>query len=103
MIDTTMRLVGLQTSVFMGPEIKGFEKWTGPAFAFLVTHTDPTGKERKIVFDLGLPKDFDNDLPPHIIQPAHAIVDDIIVTKYVSEILEENGVPLDSIESVIWR
>ncbi|KAF2106191.1 metallo-beta-lactamase superfamily protein [Lophiotrema nucula] len=100
-IDTSLDAY-LPTSHFFGPTIKGFEDFHAVAYGFLVTHIDKDGKERRIVFDLGTPKDLENDFPPPIFETIKAMFDRLKVEKYVSEILTEHGISLDSIESVVW-
>ncbi|KDN64770.1 putative metallo-beta-lactamase superfamily protein [Colletotrichum sublineola] len=99
-IDTTLD-GDLPTAPFLGPAIKGFERWHVVGYAFLVTHTDSEGNERRVVFDLGLPKDWE-DIPPPVIEAAKAMESNMTAQKYVSEILTENGVDLGSIEALIW-
>ncbi|KAK1990187.1 metallo-beta-lactamase superfamily protein [Colletotrichum falcatum] len=100
-IDTTFD-GDLPTAPFMGPAIKGFERWHGVGYAFLVTHADAEGNERRVLFDLGLPRDGDNDISPPVIEAAKAMDARMTAQKYVSEILAENGVDLGSIEALIW-
>lgn len=101
-IDSSFDAV-LPISHFFGPAIQGFENFHAVAYAFLVTHKDTSGKNRRLVFDLGTPKDLVNDFPPPEFEKVKAMFDRIKVDRYVSEILTEHGVPLDSIESVVWR
>ncbi|KAK1974557.1 metallo-beta-lactamase superfamily protein [Colletotrichum cereale] len=100
-IDTTLD-GDLPTAPFMGPAIKGFERWHPVGYAFLVTHTDAEGNERRVLFDLGLAKDWENDLPPPVIEAGKAMGMTMTAQKYVSEILTENGVDLGGIEALIW-
>ncbi|GKT58132.1 metallo-beta-lactamase superfamily protein [Colletotrichum tofieldiae] len=100
-IDTTLN-GDLPTAPFMGPAIKGFERWHGVGYAFLVTHKDPEGSERRIVFDLGLPKDWENDFSPPVIEAGKGLGAIMTAEKYVSEILTENGVDLGGIEALFW-
>ncbi|BCR90571.1 MBL fold metallo-hydrolase [Aspergillus chevalieri] len=101
-IDTTFDS-NLPTAHFMGPTITGFENFQLVAYAFLVTHKDhTTGKERRIVFDLGCPKDPDNDFPPSTAQLIKGLGGYVKASKDVSETLTEHGVGLGSIEAVIW-
>lgn len=87
----------------MGPSIKGFESLRYVAYAFLVTHKDSTtGKERRIIFDLGCPKEPENDFPPKLSQFINNFGGYVKIGKNVSEILTEHGVPLESIEALIW-
>ena len=81
----------------MTPEIKGHTNLTAPSFSFLIEH--PSG--RKLVFDLGLRKDYEN-LPPVIQRFLEEARWEIEVGQNVSEILEEGGIKTSDIESVIW-
>ena len=101
-IDTSFG-ADLPVPMFMGPEIKGFDRIHAVAYAFLVTHEDSKGEKRKVVFDLGYPKDLDNDFPPFISKAIKEYGGGMTAEKYVSEILTENGVALEDIEAVIWR
>ncbi|KAK2054099.1 metallo-beta-lactamase superfamily protein [Colletotrichum caudatum] len=100
-IDTTLD-GDLPAAPFMGPGIKGFDRWHAVGYAFLVTHTDPEGNERRVVFDLGLPTDWESDFSPHVLEAAKAMDMTMTAQKYVSEILSGNGVDLGSIEALIW-
>ncbi|CEL02573.1 hypothetical protein ASPCAL03741 [Aspergillus calidoustus] len=99
-IDTTFD-AKFPAAYFMGPPIKGFDELTAVAYAFLVKHVDSVGEERSIVFDLGTPKDVVNDFPPKVAEWFMGM-GFMRVEKYVSEILEESNVALDSIEAIIW-
>lgn len=70
-----------------------------PVFSFLIEHASG----RKLVFDLGVRKDFHNLAP--IWSKVKAILGEsskIEVKQGVREILEEHGVPGSDIEAVIW-
>jgi hypothetical protein len=86
----------------MGSVMRGFEERTPVAYAFLIKHVDSAGDERSILFDLGTPKDLVNDFPTKVAERVKGM-GVMRVEKYVSEILEETNVPLDSIEAIIWR
>ena len=91
----------------MSPAIKGFDRMNALAYSFLITHRDAsTGKERKLLFDLGAPKDWKNDLPPSVtdqVKKWEKAGIRIECEKYLSEILEESGIRLESIEGMVWR
>ncbi|CZR61211.1 uncharacterized protein PAC_11107 [Phialocephala subalpina] len=96
-IDTTSHISGIPTSIFMQPDIKGFNTLTCPAFSFLIEHPS----KRSLLFDLGVREDHENY--------AKRIVDQIssrgwkaIVKQGVREQLEANGVSGSSIEAIIW-
>ncbi|KAJ6257339.1 Cytochrome P450 monooxygenase andK [Drechslerella dactyloides] len=105
-VDTTLRLSNGPLAHFMGPAIKGHDGLTAGAFAFLITHKDPdSGLERNVLFDLGPPKNWKTDLPEPFARLVSGWEDNgciISIEKYVSEVLVENGVQLEDIESLIW-
>lgn len=83
---------------FMAPPVPGLETFeTCPSLSFIVEH--PTG--RKLVWDLGIRKDF-NNYSPEIASYIPTTHYDIKVTDNVAEILEGHGL-LQDIEGVIWR
>ena len=104
-IDTTCDLKSAPAAPFFGPSIPGFETWSAPAWAFLITNTDnSTGEIRRLVFDLGPPRDWEHDLPPPYVQGVSQWVKGgtkINITKYTSEILAENNVDLNTINAII--
>ncbi|KAK6530361.1 hypothetical protein TWF694_003717 [Orbilia ellipsospora] len=106
LVDTTFRIKNGPLDSFMSPKIKGQHGLTAGAFAFLITHTDAEGgSKRRFLFDLGPPKSWKEDLPEPLVKRVSKWEDNgavITVEKYVSEILEENGVELSSIEGLIW-
>ncbi|CEI70884.1 hypothetical protein FVEN_g9736 [Fusarium venenatum] len=83
---------------FMAPPVPGLETFkTSPSLSFLLEHKSG----RKLVFDLGIRKDYENYAP--------SIVNYLPTTKYnievlgnVADILQEHNVPLEDIEAVIW-
>ena len=68
------------------------------AFAFLIEHN---GKH--ILFDLGLRKGWKNKSPPSLAHSANFGGGEFEVKKNVSEVLQDNGTSLDSIDAIIWR
>ena len=97
-IDSTAFIKGIPLGLLTTPMIKGADFLDCPSFAFLVEH--PSG--RKVLFDLGVRKDWEH-LAPGIVQFLKTNGWGIDVKKNVAEILEENGVKLDSIEAIVWR
>jgi hypothetical protein len=84
---------------FMQPPVPGLEKKRpGPVLTFLLEH--PSGQ--KLVFDLGIRKDYQN-YAPTIANYIPTTNYDIEVQKNVIEILEEGGIASTSINAVIWR
>lgn len=105
-IDTTFRIINGRPAAFMGPPIKGFDRMNALAYSLLIRHPGSDGKERKFLFDLGAPKDWKNDLPTPVaegVKKWEKAGITVEVKKYLSEIIEENGIPLEEIEAVIWR
>ncbi|KAI6361565.1 hypothetical protein MCOR25_006469 [Pyricularia grisea] len=85
---------------FMAPPVPGFEKFPAlPSFSFLIEHPS---SGRKLVFDLGIRKDYKTGYSPKICQYIPTTNYDIKVEKDVVEILEEGGVDPQKIEGVIW-
>lgn len=101
-IDTTFD-ADIPTGPFLAPAPKGFDIWHAVAYSFLITHTDPDGKQRRVLFDLGSPTDLENDFPPAVAQMIKDLGGRMEAKKNVSEILVDNGVDLECIESIIWR
>ncbi|KAH7368120.1 beta-lactamase-like protein [Plectosphaerella cucumerina] len=99
-VDTTFSMVNLSTSTSFGPEITGFETSSSGAWSFLIEHTDS-----RLVFDLGIPVRWETDFPPRISDQVRAITAsgaNVGATQYVSDILEDAGIALDTIDAVIW-
>lgn len=85
---------------FMAPPVPGLDKFKdSPSFSFLLEH--PSG--RKLVFDLGIRKDYSTGYAPSITEYLPTTNYDIQVTKNVADILEESGIPTKDVEAVIWR
>lgn len=84
---------------FMTPPVPGLETFkSSPSLSFLLEH--PSG--RKLVWDLGIRKDYTN-YSPKIATYIPTTKYDIQVTKNVVEILEESDISPKDIEAVIWR
>lgn len=101
-IDSTMRLSGLPTSMLFKNPVEGFEVFdTSPTWCLLVE--SPTSG-RKAVFDLGAPTDFDSYAPVYNKQlDESGLRNEFRVEKDVSQILQENGVAPGEVGSIIWR
>lgn len=83
---------------FMEPAVPGLETFkTSPSHSFYIEH--PSG--RKLVFDLGIRKDYQN-YSKSITDYLPTTKYDIQVSKNVSDVLEESGIEPGSIEAVIW-
>ncbi|KIW88410.1 uncharacterized protein Z519_10979 [Cladophialophora bantiana CBS 173.52] len=96
-IDSTS-WIDVPLGSLMGPGIPGHDKLSCPSYCFLIEH-GPLG--RKILFDLGTRKDWEN-LAPNIVNIIKDHKWGLTVEKNVSEILTGEGVDLKSIEAIIW-
>ncbi|EXJ62727.1 hypothetical protein A1O7_03165 [Cladophialophora yegresii CBS 114405] len=97
MIDTTARMT-VRAESFVEPVQPGHEILNLSAVAFLLEH-EPSG--RKVMFDLGVRKDYWNYAA--ILQKRiGTVIPSLRVDKGVPEILEDKGIDLGSISSVIW-
>ncbi|GMF81561.1 unnamed protein product [Aspergillus oryzae] len=84
---------------FMAPQVPGLDTFArNPAFSFLIEHSSG----RKLVFDLGIRKDWEN-YAPKIAEYIPTTGYKIEVTQHVADILEEHGVKAKDVEAVIWR
>ncbi|CAI7627100.1 hypothetical protein PCG10_002394 [Penicillium crustosum] len=99
LLDTTTYLTG-KAFVFVDPVVPGHETFSFYDLAFFIEN-EAQGK--KVMFDLGTRKDYWN-LAPAVqrVFGADTVMDGIRVEKDVSEILEDGGVALESINSCIW-
>ncbi|QMW42500.1 metallo-beta-lactamase superfamily protein [Aspergillus flavus] len=83
---------------FMAPQVPGLDTFArNPAFSFLIEHSSG----RKLVFDLGIRKDWEN-YAPKIAEYIPTTGYKIEVTQHVADILEEHGVKAKDVEAVIW-
>lgn len=81
------------------PFIEGWDDFgVVPTWSFLVE--SPSGK--KAVFDLGLHKD-PSRLPPPIFDVVNQEGVTAEVKEHVADIIKQNGVDLNTINSIIWR
>lgn len=102
-IDTTSQVGNVATTAFMEPEISVHPKMEVPAFGFLVEHqSEQGGPKQRYLFDLGVRKDWKN-LPPSYISKIEAGGWTVNVEKNVSEILEDGGIALESVNGIIFR
>ncbi|PLN78366.1 Metallo-hydrolase/oxidoreductase [Aspergillus taichungensis] len=84
---------------FMAPAVPGMETHDNfPSFSFLLEHT---ASGRKLVWDLGIRKDYQN-YSPKIASYIPTTGYNIQVEKNVADILAENGVRGKDVEAVIW-
>jgi hypothetical protein len=99
-VDTTTRISNLPVSYLMAPAVEGFERLPEfPSWAFLVEN--PRSGE-KLLFDLGVPKDWENFAP--VVANRLKGLDWVIeAEKNVVDVLGENGVTAGEVTSLVWR
>ncbi|KAI9812415.1 MAG: hypothetical protein M1827_004646 [Pycnora praestabilis] len=96
-INTTTDIV-VPAEAFVQPVIKGHEKLNLPTFAFLVENKK---LGRTILFDCGCRKDWWN-FAPSVHDLIKKAIPGLNIEKNINEILEEGGVDLKTIESIVW-
>lgn len=106
-IDTTAHL-SLPASMFMEPQVPGYNTLTAPCYVFLIKHTptNPTStstpsKHNTLLFDLGVRLDWQNS-PTPVVEMVRPHAHNLHITKDVATILCENNQPLDKIGAIIW-
>lgn len=57
------RILGVPPSLFLEPDIPGTTYADTPCLAFLIEHFDADGDRKRMLFDLGFRRDWEN-LPP---------------------------------------
>lgn len=100
-MNTTCYMRTTAINDFMEPSIKGHKELAGPAYSFLIEHTQ-NGRTRRLVFDLGLRKDWGN-LAPRIVDLLTDGTWIIHTDKNVQDVLVDGGNHPAEIEALIWR
>jgi len=95
-IDTTST-IRCPADIFLSPSIGNLDRLTCNAFAFLIENPR---SGMKVVFDLGVRKDWENLAKPMV--ESHKKKFEIDVKKGVSELLQDGGIQLEEITSIIW-
>jgi hypothetical protein len=83
---------------FIHPILPGTENFPCPVYAFYIEHATT---KRRVMFDLGFRKDPENLAP--VVAANYASAFNIKVERDVPDRLKEAGIPLESVEAVIWR
>jgi hypothetical protein len=101
-IDSTS-IITLPMSVMCKPKnVGGHEKCVCPAYSFLIEHESEDGKRRRLLFDLGVRKDWEN-MAPYAVERIKRAGWGVKVDKDVYDILEEQERgSAASIEGIIW-
>lgn len=99
-IDTGSWACRLPCANLFRPQFKGLKTFDLCSYSFLVTHRS-CGKERRVIFDLGMRKDWEN-LVPGMVRKLKLWGSDLKMKKDVTDVLEEHGTDPNSVEAVIW-
>lgn len=92
---------GPNINALLSPPIKGHDIYSGPSYSFLIEH-HLNGQTRRLLFDLGIRKDWEN-LSPVTVSRIKTAKWDLQVEHNVEEILESGGVSRNDLEGIIWR
>ncbi|KAJ7931669.1 beta-lactamase-like protein [Mycena leptocephala] len=87
-----------QAHTFFSPILRGHENGIFPMFSFLVEHK--TSKKR-LMFDLGIRKDPQN-LAPAVASFYTSGILQLELPKDITELLQDGGISLESIDAVVW-
>ncbi|KAI9689758.1 MAG: hypothetical protein M1822_009640 [Bathelium mastoideum] len=90
--------IELPLSTFFEPEIPGKTHLTSPSYSFLITHRP---SNRKVLFDLGVRKDWTN-MAPRVVKHIQNSGWTVSISHNVADILTTHNVPLDDIEAIVW-
>ena len=90
--------MSLHTNRFIEPNVPGFETLNLTSVCFLVEHPE---LEKKVLFDCGARKDFEN-YPPAAKARLNTIIKGLRIDKDVNDILSEAGIDLNTIDAIVW-
>ena len=100
-INTTAWAYDFPCSDWFRPPFEGLNTFDLCSYSFLITHHDDTCI-RKVIFDLGIRKDWENLVPPTV-ESLKQWGTKVKVEKDVADILLEHGTDLAEVEAIIWR
>lgn len=92
---------GPNINALLSPHIQGHDVYSGPSYSFLIEH-HLNSQTRRLLFDLGIRKDWKN-LSPVTVKRIKTAMWDLQVEHNVEEILEIGGVSRNDVEGIIWR
>ncbi|KAK8124409.1 uncharacterized protein PG998_000168 [Apiospora kogelbergensis] len=100
-IDSTMRLGNMPAAMFFKNPVEGFETLEPcPTWCLLVENV---ASGRKVLFDLGAPKDFDSFAPVYNkMMDEYGMREHFKVEKDVAQVLQDHGVAPSEVSSIIW-
>lgn len=97
-IDTTTYLSNVDGKLLVDPVYPGYESFRIPSYAFLIHHRPSNSR---VLFDLGLRKNWRTHLSPHFLKEVLALPFDISCEKDVVDIIADHGIPANAIDAVI--
>ncbi|KAJ6581615.1 beta-lactamase-like protein [Mycena capillaripes] len=86
------------THAFFLPVLPGRESATSPLFSFLVEHKN---SEKRLMFDLGMRTDTEN-FAPSVVSFFTSGIAQLESQKDITELLQDGGISLASIDAVLW-
>ncbi|KAF9889088.1 hypothetical protein FE257_008065 [Aspergillus nanangensis] len=89
-IDTTTYLNNLDPALVIDPVYQGHGKISMPSFSFLIHHA---ASDTRVLFDLGLRKNWATHLSPHLREVILGLPFDIACEKDTADILADHGPP----------
>lgn len=98
-VDSTTSIENLQLELLMKPPVDGLKYLPPlPSWSFLIEH--PSGK--KLLYDLGVARNW-RSFPPAAAGHIDKLGWNVKVEREVIDVLSENGISPDEIDSIIWR
>ena len=92
---------GAPIAPFFTTEVAGFKRLSATSYSILITHHDAqSGETRRLVFDLGRRRDWENYVPL-LVNRIKGWGADIQSGRNVAEVLVEHGVAPEDIEAVV--
>jgi hypothetical protein len=101
-INTTSFARHFPLSQFFDDPSPGLDAFNLCSLAFLITHRDAAGKERNVVFDLGIRQDWQHYVPK-IVERIESFNTEVEVEKQLVDILRQGGTKPEDVEAVLWR
>lgn len=96
-IDATTHIC-CSSKAFIQPVLPGFDVLNLASITFLVEHST---LDRKVLFDCGARKDFEN-FSPVVKKRLNLNVRGLKIDRNVHDIVREAGITLDSLDAMIW-
>ena len=99
-IDTKF-FASLHSDRFLEPVTPGMETLNLTTVCYLLENRDSSGQSKRILFDCGARKDFEN-YPPAIKARLNSIIKGLKIEADVNDVLEDAGIELKSLDAIVW-